>query len=313
MSISIESKRRLIEDHMAKIFQEKNKSELLALDFEINLLICSAQSYKHESVLKPFPSTFLSDSTNSKNYDQLVKALLSLPPLLEWPTRIKKFNHDQLCVVYWILMHKNYHLSLCTSIDKEKIKESAKYVHDFASPSHIFEIKYSEEKNKKFDLLKQNTIEDLALEGAATSICFHGTRMDNLYSIMHMGLLSHLNKNGIFGDGTYLSQEPSISLHYSPSCKTWSSSLIGQRMSCLLVCETINHPRHVKIGINENALVEDKNGNSKTVPEKYLLVKNNEYVRVRYVLLYAEKTKKTVKNSRLIKFISDNKFLLLLF
>lgn len=58
---------------------------------------------------------------------------------------------------------------------------------------------------------------------------------------------------------------------------------------------------------------EDKNGNSKTVPEKYLLVKNNEYVRVRYVLLYAEKAKKVIKNSRLVKFISENRFLLLLF
>jgi len=54
----------------------------------------------------------------------------------------------------------------------------------------------------------------------------------------------------LFGEGTYLSQEPSISLHYSPSNKTWEHSVIGQRMSCLLVCETINHPQHVKIGLN---------------------------------------------------------------
>lgn len=194
MSTSIESKRQLIEDHISKIFQEKNKSELLALDFEINLLICSAQSYKHESVLKPFPSTFLSDSANTKNFDQLLSALLSLPPVLEWKNKIKKFNHDQLCLIYWILMHKNYSISICTNIDKEKLRESAKFVHDFATPSHIFEVKYSNEKDKKFDQLKQNTIEELSLEGGATSFCFHGTRMDNLYSIMHMGLLSHLNK-----------------------------------------------------------------------------------------------------------------------
>lgn len=194
MSISIENKRQIIEDHIVKIFQEKNRSELMALDFEINLLICSAQSYKHESVLRPFPSTFLSDSTNSKNFESLVNALLSLPPVLQWNTKVKQFNQDQLRVVYWILKHKNYELSICTSMNKEKLKESVKFVHDFATPSHIFEIKYSDEKNKKFDLLKQNTIKELGLEGASTSICFHGTRMDNLYSIMHMGLLSHLNK-----------------------------------------------------------------------------------------------------------------------
>lgn len=58
--------------------------------------------------------------------------------------------------------------------------------------------------------------------------------------------------------------------------------------------------------------MEDKNGNSKTVPDKYLLVKNNEYVRVRYVLLYAERTKSVVKKSPIVKFMTENKFLILL-
>ncbi|CAF0812418.1 unnamed protein product [Brachionus calyciflorus] len=310
--MSLGNKRQEIEDHVLKIFSSKNTSDLLALDFEINLLVCSAQSYKHESVLKPFPSTFLSDSTNTKNYDQLLNALLSLPPVLEWENKIKKFNDDQIAVVNWILKHKNFFISQCNSLNKEKLKEAAKYSNDFSSPSHIFEVKYSEEKNRKFDLLKQNTIDELKLNGSCTSICFHGTRMDNLYPILHMGLLSHLNKNSLFGEGTYLSQEPSMSLHYSPSCKTWSNSLIGHRMSCLLVCETINHPQHVKIGVNENAKVEEKSGKAKNIPEKYLIVKNNEYVRVRYVLLYAEKSKTIKRNNRIVKFINENKFLLLL-
>lgn len=58
--------------------------------------------------------------------------------------------------------------------------------------------------------------------------------------------------------------------------------------------------------------MEETNGNSKTVPDKYILVKNNEYVRIRYVLLYAEKTKKVAKKSPIVKFMSENKFLLLL-
>jgi poly [ADP-ribose] polymerase 16 len=57
-------------------------------------------------------------------------------------------------------------------------------------------------------------------------------------------------KNALFGEGTYLSQDPSISLHYSPSGKTWDNSIIGQRMSCLLVCETINDPKFVRTGLN---------------------------------------------------------------
>jgi poly[ADP-ribose] polymerase 16 len=102
-------------------------------------------------------------------------------------------------------------------------------------------------------------------------------------------------KIGLYGNGTYLSNEPNVSLHFSPSSKTWNHSLIGQRMSCLLVCEIINDPNHVQTGLREKISSSNSNQktieSNKTIPEKYFLVLNNEYVRVRYVILYAEKFK----------------------
>jgi hypothetical protein len=118
--MTIEDKRIWIEEKLDSIFNNTKKSDLLALDFEINLLICAAQSYKHETVLKPFPSTFLSDSNNNKNYTQLLNAIESLPPLLEWKKRIKnkKFTSDQLLLIYWILIHKNYQLFYSTTMNQ---------------------------------------------------------------------------------------------------------------------------------------------------------------------------------------------------
>ncbi len=118
--MTIEDRRIWIEEKLDSIFNNTNKSDLLALDFEINLLICAAQSYKHETVLKPFPSTFLSDSNNNKNYTQLLNAIESLPPLLEWKNRIKnkKFTSDQLLLIYWILIHKNYQLFYSTTMNQ---------------------------------------------------------------------------------------------------------------------------------------------------------------------------------------------------
>ena len=118
--MTIEDKRIWIEEKLDSIFNNTKKSDLLALDFEINLLICAAQSYKHETVLKPFPSTFLSDSNNNKNYTQLLNAIESLPPLLEWKNRIKnkKFTSDQLLLIYWILIHKNYQLFYSTTMNQ---------------------------------------------------------------------------------------------------------------------------------------------------------------------------------------------------
>lgn len=95
-----------------------------------------------------------------------------------------------------------------------------------------------------------------------------------------------------------MSQEPIVSLHFSPSCKSWDHSLIGQRMSGLLVCETINDPAHVKTGENETSNTQSGASQSNPefklnsdMPDKYFLVRNNEYVRVKYVVLYAEKYK----------------------
>merc|ERR1719360_477342 len=96
-----------------------------------------------------------------------------------------------------------------------------KYSENFSKPTHVFEVKYNEEKIRKFDSLKEQLAEKSPDQTNLTSISFHGTRMDNIYSILHMGLLSHFSKNALFGEGTYLSQEPSISLHYSPANKTW--------------------------------------------------------------------------------------------
>jgi len=80
-------------------------------------------------------------------------------------------------------------------------------------------------------------------------------------------------------------------------------------MSCLLVTETINDPNHVKTGINEKS--NEKSKSSSNVPEKYFIVSNNDYVRVKYVLVYAEKAKPRRKN-KLLQLINENKFVLLL-
>jgi poly[ADP-ribose] polymerase 16 len=250
---SIENKRAWIEEKIEEMFRNPDKSDLLVLDLEINMLICALQSYKHETVVKPFPSTFLSDSNNNKNFSQLINAVESLPALPEWRTKLKNFTADQLSLIYWFFVHKDYELKYTTDINQEKLKDMSKFTENFSKPTHVFEINYNEDKTKRFEKLKEQLQDSRpASESNAplTSICFHGTRLDNVYSILHMGLLSHFSKNALFGEGTYLSQEPSLSLHYSPANKTWNKSVIGQRMSCMLVAETINDPAHVKTGIN---------------------------------------------------------------
>jgi poly[ADP-ribose] polymerase 16 len=79
--------------------------------------------------------------------------------------------------------------------------------------------------------------------------------LDNLHSILHIGFLGHMNKLSLFGSGTYFSLEPSVSLHYSPFATVWSNSLLGKRLSCLLLCEIIDQPDHVKCAIESKYFI----------------------------------------------------------
>lgn len=123
---SIEDKRSWIEEKIEEMFKNPNKSDLLSLDLEVNLLTCALESYKHETVLKPFPSTFLSDSNNNKNYGKLTAAVQSLPPVPEWRSKIKKFTIDQLSVVYWFLVHKDYSLTYSMDMSQVNFNKSSK-------------------------------------------------------------------------------------------------------------------------------------------------------------------------------------------
>lgn len=136
-----EEKRQWIQERLDKIFLEKNKSSILALDLEINMLVCASQSYKHESVLKPFPSTLLSDSNNDKNYELLVRTLLSLPPVLDWRLKLKSFKTDQLNLVYWLLANRSYDLEYNTTLDQvmiEAVEGKLRLNRDFNGENFLF-------------------------------------------------------------------------------------------------------------------------------------------------------------------------------
>ncbi len=49
-------------------------------------------------------------------------------------------------------------------------------------------------------------------------------------------------QNALFGEGTYLSGELSVSMPYAPTGTGWSKSSIGHMLSCVAVCEIIDDP-----------------------------------------------------------------------
>ncbi len=73
--LSMEDKRIIIKE---KFDNDLNtRSKLIELDFEFNLILSAAQSYKHDTVLKPFPTLF-QIGENEKNHESLVSIIFFL-------------------------------------------------------------------------------------------------------------------------------------------------------------------------------------------------------------------------------------------
>ena len=67
--LNAEDKRKQIKQKLDTEFNTNKK--LVELDFEFNLILSAAQSYKHDTLLKPFPSSFVVNE-NEQRYDGLV-------------------------------------------------------------------------------------------------------------------------------------------------------------------------------------------------------------------------------------------------
>lgn len=77
-----------------------------------------------------------------------------------------------------------------------------------------------------------------------TIYAFHGSSVANFHSILHNGLASSMNVRSAYGVGTYFSTTLAVSLDYAPYeyNQFANKSLLGSRLSCVALCEIINHP-----------------------------------------------------------------------
>ena len=73
---------------------------------------------------------------------------------------------------------------------------------------------------------------------------------------------------------------------YTMSGEVWKHSGLGEQLSCVAVCEILNHPL-VKCKVEEKARARAKDSVGGDVPEKYFVVTNSDLVRLKYVLVYA--------------------------
>ncbi|KFB51656.1 AGAP007419-PA-like protein [Anopheles sinensis] len=290
MEPSIEAKRLLLAETIAR--------DPPAADLRLSLFVSAARSFRFDSCLQPFPPKFIVNG--EKNIDELCRVIETIPPVAELTAGLEGLDESTVGLLYWVLCQQAH--PLLRTVPKGKHDEvlakcacHAKYL----QPSHIFEVIHRADQGseRKF---RENAVD------FRTRYAYHGSRLFNFHSIMHYGLQQHLNKVSLFGEGIYLSAELSVSQMFSPNGAGWNRSILGTHLACMALCEYVENPSYVKCQeetpppaadtlptTTESSTTSDGpsimtaslTGNN-NIPERYILIKNNDLVQVRYLLLY---------------------------
>uniref|UniRef100_A0A8B8DSH8 Poly [ADP-ribose] polymerase n=1 Tax=Crassostrea virginica TaxID=6565 RepID=A0A8B8DSH8_CRAVI len=265
-------------DDAKKTLRKRFAEQFLATDLRWSFFVAALYSYRFDTVLKPFPPQYMKDN-GEKDVKKLEKIVDRIPKLNQLGTEISSEVQELLA---WVTDNKNWSLSLTELSKFDEIQVLTKDSGVSAvKPNYVFEVNYSEAANTKFQDVRK---------GRELLYAYHGSRLENFHSILHHGLASHMNKVGVFGEGTYLSGELSVSLHYSPMGRSWERSGLGDKLSCVAVCEMIDDPS-VKCQVKDNNN-RSRAGDSMAgdVPEKYYIVQNNDVIRIKYLLVYCQKS-----------------------
>ncbi|XP_059553905.1 protein mono-ADP-ribosyltransferase PARP16 isoform X4 [Myotis daubentonii] len=121
----------------------------------------------------------------------------------------------------------------------------------------------------------------------------------------------------LFGEGTYLTSDLSLALIYSPHGYGWQRSLLGPILSCVAVCEVIDHPdvkcqtkkKDSKEIDRRRARIKHSEGGD--IPPKYFVVTNNQLLRVKYLLVYSQKQAKRASSQ--LSWFSSHWFTVMIF
>lgn len=257
--------------------RKRLSDHFLATDLRWSLFVAALYSYRFDTVLKPFPPQYIKNGEKDmKNLEKIVDKVPKLNQLGE------DSDSEIQELLAWVTDNRSWWL---TMTDLSKFDDIQALTKDSGvsavRPNFVFEVNYSEANNAKFQDIRK---------GRELLYAYHGSRLENFYSILHHGLASHMNKVGVFGEGTYLSGELSVSLHYSPMGRSWERSSLGDKLSCVAVCEMIDDPS-VKCQVkNNNNRSRAGDSMAGEVPEKYYIVQNNDVIRIKYLLVYCQKS-----------------------
>ncbi|XP_076644301.1 protein mono-ADP-ribosyltransferase PARP16-like [Halictus rubicundus] len=286
------------------------EKDFTAADLKWSLFVAACNTYRYDTCLKPFPPMYIKNEC--KDIDALRKAIELIPPLtvilkaLQEPDVYQRFG-TTIELLYWVLIRlRDPYIKSINKDCYEAILRKVPSEISVAAPNLIFQVanarqSTSEEKWKSI------------AQGCRTFYAYHGSRLENFHSIIHYGLQQSMCKKPLFGKRMYLSNELAVSLPYSPVGYGWGGSILGNEMSCIALCELVDHVDIKNKDSENNAEIMAKDSSGGTASNKYYLVTNSEFVRVRYLLVYSQEiqTTRSTNNRGLLAWFKQHKLLTL--
>lgn len=257
------------------------------------LLLCSffaaLKSYRIDCCLRPFPQYFI-NKNNEKDFAFVKSACDTLPPLREFLSLpAKDISKEILNLLSWLFVDSGFPALKPYSLEALPLSVVNKKASINTLPHYVFEVKYTHKSEQTW----KNRIGNRDIFYA-----YHGSSVDNFYSILKFGLQHNLNRGRevIFGKGIYLSNEISVCTNFAPFGETWTKSTLGNKHSIIALCEVINDEKEVKCKDEKNKKRAINHDSYDAIPEKYFVVTNSELVRIKYLLVYRFKATSIVKS-----------------
>lgn len=179
---------------------EACQRDLLASDLGLVIFDAALSHFRHDSLVRPFPCDFANNVRGEavKDFAELRRAFDGLPPVdkldADDETSVRLRSRQLLS---WLVNRGRRRAPrLRTVADSRAVYDKIQaatcapsYAH---VPEYIVEVAPAE-ADKRSPAEFETAFDQLAAENG-TRLAFHGTAMENVYSILHNGLASHLNE-----------------------------------------------------------------------------------------------------------------------
>lgn len=250
-------------------------TQLEGCDLKWSLFTSAILSGKPEMCIKPCPPQFL-DQHKEIKLDDLRETIHQVPPFQSLPKH--PINDRAIELLHWVLIRKPHLRPVAAQDFNSHLKKSLSTKPASQWPQYVFEVLSNPESNaeRRFQQHKEQLGE--------TKYAYHGSRLESFYSILNYSLAQHLCKRDLYGEGTYLSTDMDVSLSFSPQGSAWNRShFLGEHYSCLALCEYVPSPMYIR-------------NNPKKIPIGYIILTNNEILRVRYLLIFTKYRRRRLRD-----------------